>query len=161
MGRESPLGPNPRPVRLASQARVSSPNHDLHGPIPTTIGAATCQPTNPLVTCRACLRLFKLASLQYDVGLSAPSPPTRQVEVPAGSYSMQPFRTLEHTADVGFEAFGATREEVFANAARALMNIIVDLDTIKPSDEVTLEIHGPDPESVLVNWLSEILYLHD
>jgi len=74
---------------------------------------------------------------------------------------MEPFRTLEHTADVGFEAFGATRKEVFANAARALMDLIVDLDTIKPGEEVTLQITGPDPESVLVNWLSEILFLHD
>lgn len=74
---------------------------------------------------------------------------------------MHPFRTLEHTADVGFEAFGSTREEAFANAARALTDLIVDLDTIKSSDEVTLQIHGPDPESVLVNWLSELLYLHD
>ena len=74
---------------------------------------------------------------------------------------MQPFRTLEHTADVGFEAFGATRPEVFANAARALMNLIVDLDTIHLSAEVPLEVKGPDPESMLVNWLSEILYLHD
>jgi len=74
---------------------------------------------------------------------------------------MHPFRTLEHTADVGFEAFGATREEVFANAARALINLIVDLDTINPREEVTLHIHGPDAESVLVNWLSELLYLQD
>src|SRR5207247_10470018 len=37
----------------------------------------------------------------------------------------QPFRVLEHTADVGFEAFGRTREEVFANAARALEDLIV------------------------------------
>jgi SHS2 domain-containing protein len=74
---------------------------------------------------------------------------------------MQPFRTLEHTADVGFEAFGSTRKEVFANAARALMDLIVDLDTINPGEEVTLQITGPDPESVLVNWLSEILFLHD
>ncbi len=74
---------------------------------------------------------------------------------------MQAFRILEHTADVGFEAFGSTPPEVFANAARALMNLIVDLDTIHPSAEVPLEIKGPDPESVLVNWLSEILYLHD
>ena len=74
---------------------------------------------------------------------------------------MQLFRTLEHTADVGFEAFGSTREEVFANAARALMDLIVDLDTIQPSEEVILQIGGPDPESVLVNWLSEILFLHD
>ena len=74
---------------------------------------------------------------------------------------MQSFRTLEHTADVGFEAFGSTREEVFANAGRALMNIIVDLDSIEAREEVPLQISGPDPESVLVNWLSEILYLHD
>jgi len=79
----------------------------------------------------------------------------------AGSIPMEPFRTLEHTADVGFEAFGATRQEVFANAARALMDLIVDLDTIEPGEEVTLQITGPDPESVLVNWLSEILFLHD
>jgi len=74
---------------------------------------------------------------------------------------MHPFRTLEHTADIGFEAFGPTREEVFANAARALMDLIVDLDTIKLGGEVALQIYGPDPESVLVNWLSELLYLHD
>jgi SHS2 domain-containing protein len=74
---------------------------------------------------------------------------------------MQPFRILEHTADVGFEAFGSTREEAFANAARALFNLIVDLDAIETHDEVTLQIQGPDPESLLVNWLSELLYLHD
>jgi len=74
---------------------------------------------------------------------------------------MQPFRTLEHTADVGFEAFGSTREEVFANAARALMQFIVDLDMIVLSEKVAFEVSGPDPESLLVNWLSEILFLQD
>jgi SHS2 domain-containing protein len=74
---------------------------------------------------------------------------------------MEPFRVLEHTADVGFEAFGSTREEVFENAARALMDLIVDLDAIELRDEVTLQVRGPDSESVLVNWLSEILFLHD
>lgn len=74
---------------------------------------------------------------------------------------MQPFRVLEHTADIGFEAFGATREEVFANAARALIHLVVDLDSIVPREEVTLQSAGPDAPSLLVNWLSEILYLHD
>jgi SHS2 domain-containing protein len=74
---------------------------------------------------------------------------------------MTPFRILEHTADVGFEAFGATRAEVFANAARALTDLIVELDTIAPRAEVEVQVAGPDPESVLVNWLSELLYLHD
>ena len=75
--------------------------------------------------------------------------------------SVLPFRTLEHTADVGFEAFGATRAEVFANAARALMDLMVDLDAIQALEGIPIEIHGPDPESVLVNWLSELLYLYD
>ena len=88
-------------------------------------------------------------------------PPFWQEEFPPGYLQMQSFRTLEHTADVGFEAFGRSREEVFANAARALMNIIVDLESIEPCEAVPLQISGPDPESVLVNWLSELLYLYD
>jgi protein archease len=86
---------------------------------------------------------------------------TPQRDPPAESNLMQAFRTLEHTADVGFEAFGATRDEAFANAGRALMDLIMDLGTINPRAEVTLEIHGADPQSLLVNWLSEILFLHD
>jgi SHS2 domain-containing protein len=74
---------------------------------------------------------------------------------------MQRFRILEHTADVGFEAYGATREEVFANSARALIDLIVDLDTIRTREQVSVQIAGPDLESVLVNWLNEILFLND
>ena len=74
---------------------------------------------------------------------------------------MKKFRVLEHTADVGFEAFGRTREEAFVNAARALMHLIVELDSIDPREEVSIEVRGADPETLLVNWLSEILYLHD
>jgi SHS2 domain-containing protein len=79
----------------------------------------------------------------------------------AGIGPMRSFRILEHTADVGFEAFGSTREETFANAARALTHLSVDLDAIDPREEVTLQVQGTDPEDLLVNWLSELLYLHD
>lgn len=74
---------------------------------------------------------------------------------------MDSFRVLEHTADIGFEAFGASREELFANAALALIHLIVDLGTIRPSQELTIQAEGSSPEGLLVNWLSEILYLHD
>lgn len=74
---------------------------------------------------------------------------------------MQRFRILEHTADVGFEAFGATREEAFVNAGRALFYLIVELETIDPREDVAVRVQGADPQSVLVNWLSELLYLHD
>ncbi len=74
---------------------------------------------------------------------------------------MQPFRVLEHTADIGFEAYGATREEAFANAARALQDLIVALETIQPREEMKFQVEGADPPSLLVNWLSEILYRFD
>jgi protein archease len=74
---------------------------------------------------------------------------------------MQPFRVLEHTADVGFEAFGRTLEEVYANAARALTDLIVDLDAVRPAEEVKIEVEGSDAPSLLVNWLSELLYRFD
>ena len=78
-----------------------------------------------------------------------------------GGAAMCPFRVLEHTADIGFEAFGRTREETFANAARALFSLVVDLSAIIPREEVTITTNGPEPEGLLVNWLSELLYLHD
>jgi len=74
---------------------------------------------------------------------------------------VEPFRILEHTADVGFEASGATREEVFANAARALFSLIVEPDSVVPREEVRIRVEGRDAPDLLVNWLSELLYLHD
>lgn len=74
---------------------------------------------------------------------------------------MEPFRVLEHTADIGFEAFGTTQAEAFSNAGRALLHLIVDLNSIEPREGVMVEVKGPDPASLLVNWLSELLYLHD
>jgi SHS2 domain-containing protein len=78
---------------------------------------------------------------------------------------MLPFRVLEHTADVGFEAFGRTKEEVFANAGRALFSLMVDLDSIRRSEDLRIEASASgtdtDASSLLVNWLSEILYLCD
>ena len=74
---------------------------------------------------------------------------------------MQDFSVLEHTADVGFEAFGATREEVFRNAGRALLSLIVDLESVRPRQRVVLDSQAAEPAGLLVNWLSEILYRQD
>ncbi len=78
-----------------------------------------------------------------------------------GIQDLQEFRVLEHTADIGFEAFGARREDVFRNAGRALMSLIIDLDSVSPQERVPVTARAPEPQSLLVNWLSEILYLQD
>lgn len=74
---------------------------------------------------------------------------------------MPSYRILEHIADVGFEAWGATREEVFRNAARALVDMMVDLEVIQAREATSFELQGGDPPSLLVNWLSEIIYRFD
>jgi SHS2 domain-containing protein len=75
--------------------------------------------------------------------------------------AMSRFRILEHTADVGFEAFGSTLPEVFENAARALAHLIAEPATVEPRVKVPIKVQGADRPDLLVNWLSEILYQHD
>ena len=74
---------------------------------------------------------------------------------------MTPFRILEHTADIGFEAFGTSREEVFANSARALFHIIVDAAVVERRDALKILTRGANPTELLVNWLSDLLYYQD
>jgi SHS2 domain-containing protein len=71
------------------------------------------------------------------------------------------FEILEHPADIGFRAFGYTLPELFENSALALLSIRADLDGIEPRQEVPLSVTGSDYESLLVNFLSEVLYLVD
>jgi SHS2 domain-containing protein len=71
------------------------------------------------------------------------------------------FELLEHPADIGFRARGATLEELFANCARALVFITLDSSQIRPAQSVSLSADGIDYESLLVNWLNEVLYYVD
>lgn len=71
------------------------------------------------------------------------------------------FEILEHPADVGFRAWGKSLEEVFGNCARALISIILDPSGITPSQRWDLKAEGSDIESLLVNWLNEVLYWVD
>lgn len=73
----------------------------------------------------------------------------------------EPFEIIEHTADVGIVARGATREELFANAAIALFALMVDLAGVKEREERRVEVAAQDWGGLLVRWLSELLYYVD
>jgi SHS2 domain-containing protein len=72
-----------------------------------------------------------------------------------------PFEILEHPADVGFRAHGATLGELFANAALAVLSIAGDLEAIKERDRREIEATGSDTESLLFAWLAEIVAVAD
>jgi SHS2 domain-containing protein len=71
------------------------------------------------------------------------------------------FEILEHTADIGFRACGRTKAEMFTNAALALESIAVTLNDVEPRCPYPVAVIGGDDESLLVNWLSEVLYYLD
>jgi len=71
------------------------------------------------------------------------------------------FEIIEHTADVGIIAHGATLSQTFANAARALFSIITELDNVAEVLHRDIELVAPDQESLLVAWLNELIYLFD
>jgi SHS2 domain-containing protein len=71
------------------------------------------------------------------------------------------FELLEHTADVGFRVRGRALEELFAAAGEALQAIAFDTAAVEPRERYALSASGEDLESLLVNWLSEVLYWMD
>ncbi|HXV19947.1 MAG TPA: archease [Desulfuromonadales bacterium] len=70
-------------------------------------------------------------------------------------------RLLEHTADMGIEASGETIEELFAQAAYGLLEIIAGTPQALCREERIVTVEGGDAEELLVNWLNEILYLFE
>jgi len=71
------------------------------------------------------------------------------------------FEIVNHTADVGIIAYGADISETFANAARALFSLITELDDVEEVLYRDIELTAPDEESLLVEWLNELIYLFD
>jgi SHS2 domain-containing protein len=76
-------------------------------------------------------------------------------------YSMGLFRILEHTADIGFEAFGKNENDVLANATLALVSLITDPKRVKSEERKYIDIKADDREQLLVRYLNEVLYLID
>lgn len=68
---------------------------------------------------------------------------------------------LDHTADALVEAYGDTLTERFANAAYALFDLMTDVSLVKPVGEVRLVLSADSTEQLLVDFLQELLFLHD
>jgi SHS2 domain-containing protein len=71
------------------------------------------------------------------------------------------YEVLEHTADVMIRTTGASLEECFANAAYALFDQMVEADRIEPVTVREITAEGFDLESLLLNFLSEFLFVLD
>jgi len=75
-----------------------------------------------------------------------------------------PYRYLDDiaTADVAFYAWGRTVEEMFAAAAEATVNVMVeDPEEVEPLLEKTIAVSSDSVEMLLFEFLQEIIFLKD
>jgi len=73
---------------------------------------------------------------------------------------MKMYEIIEHTADVGIKAYGRNISEAFENAAKGMFDIITDKSEIEAVGEYELRLEAQDLEQLLVDWLSELLFLN-
>ena len=71
------------------------------------------------------------------------------------------FTIVNHTADVGIIAYGADMSKAFANAAKGLFSLITELADVEEVMHRDIELTTTDQESLLVEWLNELIYLFD
>lgn len=83
-------------------------------------------------------------------GAGGPSEPA-----PAG------YRLFSHTADAGIEAWGRDPATAFAGAAQALFTLMCPPETVEGRREWPVEAWAPAPDLLLVEYLEEIIFLHE
>ncbi len=75
-----------------------------------------------------------------------------------------PYRYREDiaTADIAFEAWGKTLEEMFIAAADATMNVMVgDLDSIADRERRMIEVRSDEIDMLLFELLQELIFFKD
>ena len=79
---------------------------------------------------------------------------------------MEPYRELDHTADVALEISGHTLPELFINSVKGLFHLIAPPLTAAVTPEVisldwhpeTVELNAASHEDLLIHWLNEFIY---
>ncbi|NQT95699.1 MAG: archease [Candidatus Omnitrophica bacterium] len=71
---------------------------------------------------------------------------------------MKHYEFLEHTADIGIRVWGDSFKELFIHSAKAMYELIADINLVKPESSFEVRVEAKDRDELLRNWLSELLY---
>jgi SHS2 domain-containing protein len=71
------------------------------------------------------------------------------------------FEMLEHAADARVRLRGDSLEDVFATAARSLVQLLIGDSRIERSRSRSLELSADSPTQLLVDWLDELIFLFE
>ncbi len=65
---------------------------------------------------------------------------------------------FSHQADVGIRGYGPTLSDAFAQAAKALVAVVCDPDTVSADTAVEVACAVSDRELLLVDWLNAVIF---
>ncbi len=68
---------------------------------------------------------------------------------------------FEVEADVGVRAWGPSRATAFAEAALGVLALILDPESVNPRESREVRAQADTPETLLVAWVDECLYVHE
>ena len=74
---------------------------------------------------------------------------------------MKKYEFLDHTADVLFQAYGKTLDELCLNAALALQEVQVKISTVSPRKKKKIVLQAQTPEQLLFDFLQELVFVKD
>jgi SHS2 domain-containing protein len=69
------------------------------------------------------------------------------------------YREVEHTADRAIRVWGRELPNLFVGAAQGMVHLMADLEGVAGTHWRTIALEAIDLESLLVNWLNELLFL--
>ena len=72
----------------------------------------------------------------------------------------KPYKTFNHTADLGIEVYAKDQKQLFVNAGFSLFDLITDMHKVEAKTSLPLSVEGMNLEDLMVSWLSELLYFH-
>ena len=70
-------------------------------------------------------------------------------------------RYIEHTSDIGFEVEEDDLKGLFSTAAIAMYGLMVDPFSIEQSISRNIEIQSEDMESLMFDWIDELIFLFE
>jgi SHS2 domain-containing protein len=71
------------------------------------------------------------------------------------------YKLLDHTGDIGIMVWADDVKGLFAEAARALFDIITDRKKVAARLKREVSVQGAGREELMVAWLNELLYIHE
>ena len=72
------------------------------------------------------------------------------------------YEVFDHTADLGLRVRGRDLSELFAEAARGFLSILVrDPGAVRSIEERACRIEGAEADLLLLDWLNDLLFAFD